>query len=356
MTRPFDSYRPPVEPRKKRKRKDPGRMGGGKDSMVGTFRFESYYGKPVVKAPPWEAPIPIYLALGGLAGGSSLLAVGALATGRKKLLRNTRIAAIGAGAIGSLALVADLGRPERFLNMFRVFKLSSPMSIGSWILGAFSACAGLGVLGEVDDLLGRKIPLPKFVRKLIHKVAGPATVGAGVFGAPLAMYTSVLLGDTSVPTWNAAKERLPFVFVSSGAMAASGMAMLTTPVEEAKPARILGITGAACDLLAMQAMEKRMDPVAAEPLHEGDPGALLKWSELAAITGAVATLVAGRWRLPAAAAGASMVAASVLTRFGIFGAGIESVKNPRYTILPQKRRLAERRACGEVGNSITTAG
>lgn len=357
MTRPFDSYRPPEEPRrKKRKRKQPGRMGGGPDSMVGTFTFDSYYGKPIVKAPPWEAPIPIYLALGGMAGSSALLAVGAMATKNRKLLRATRLTAIGAGALGSLALVADLGRPERLLNMFRVFKLSSPMSIGSWILGSFSGCAGAAAAGELDELTGRKIPLPKFLRRFVHKLAGPATIGAGVLGAPLAVYTSVLLADTSNPTWNAAQDRLPFVFVSSGAMAGSGMAMVTTPPEDAKAARFLGVMGAAGDLLAMKAMEKRMDPVAAEPLHEGDPGVLLTWSEVAAISGALGTIVAGRWRIPAALAGASFVAASFLTRFGIFNAGINSTKDPRYTVVPQKRRLERRRAAGDVSDSITTAG
>ena len=351
----FDSYRPPEEPRRKRKRKNPKRMGGGRDSILPTFEFESYYGSPVVKAPPWEWPIPTYLALGGVAGGSALLACGAMATGRRKMLRSTRLAAIAAGAAGSLMLVADLGRPERLLNMFRVFKLSSPMSVGSWILGGFGGMSGIACLKELDEMTGERLPLPRFVRKAVHAVAGPATIGAGVLGGPLAVYTSVLLADTSNPAWNAMRHRLPYVFVSSATLAASGLAMVTTPVKETGPARGLAVAGAACELAAMKALEKSMDPVAAEPMHEGDPGALLRWSEIAAITGACATVVAGRSRTGAALAGASLVAASVLTRFGIFGAGIESVKNPRYTGVPQKRRLAERRAAGDVADSITTA-
>jgi hypothetical protein len=103
-------------------------------------------------------------------------------------------------------------------------------------------------------------------------------------------------------------------------------------------------------------MHRRMDPVAAEPLHEGRPGALLGLSEGLAVAGGVAALLGGRRRPVAVAAGLSLLAASALTRFGIFEAGIRSAKDPRYTIEPQKRRLAARRAAGVTDDSITTAG
>lgn len=99
-----------------------------------------------------------------------------------------------------------------------------------------------------------------------------------------------------------------------------------------------------------------MDPVAAEPLHHGHPGEMLKWSERLAVAGGLGALIGGRNRLVAAVSGLALLAASALTRFGVFEAGIESAKDPRYTIEPQKRRLAARRAAGETGDSITTAG
>ena len=55
----------------------------------------------------------------------------------------------------------------------------------------------------------------------------------------------------------------------------------------------------------------------------------------------------------AALSGGALVAASACTRFGVFEAGLESAKDPRYTIEPQKRRLAARRAAGNTGDSIT---
>ena len=99
-----------------------------------------------------------------------------------------------------------------------------------------------------------------------------------------------------------------------------------------------------------------MDPTAAEPLHHGHPGAMLRWSERLAILGGIGALLGGGWRPTAVLSGAALVAASTLTRFGVFEAGLESTKDPRYTVVPQKRRLAKRRAEGVVDDSITTAG
>jgi hypothetical protein len=116
---------------------------------------------------------------------------------------------------------------------------------------------------------------------------------------------------------------------------------------------VLGVIG---DLVATGVMHRRMDPVAAEPLHEGRPGTLLQLSQALAVAGGTGTLLGGRRRPVAAAAGLALLAASALTRFGIFEAGIRSAKDPRYTIKPQKRRRAARRTAGTTDDSITTAG
>ncbi len=359
----FDSHRPPEKPRKrggggkKKKRNllgDSGGDGSRPMQMVPDVEFSSYYGRPVVKAPPWENPIAIYLFLGGVAGGSALLGVGGQLTGRQKLRRNGRLAALAGAGLGSLALVVDLGRPERFLNMLRTFKLSSPMNVGSWILVGFATPAGVAAVAELDELTGRKVPLPKFLRKILHAVSAPAGLASGVLAAPLSVYTSVLLSDTSVPTWNAAKDHLPFVFVSSASLASGGLAMITTPVEEAGPARALAVTGAVADIAATKVMENQMDPVAAEPLHQGGPGKMMKWSERLVIAGGLGALLGGRNRVVAAVSGAALLTGSALTRFGVLHAGLHSAEDPRYTVEPQKRRLAERRAQGRAGDSITT--
>jgi len=322
--------------------------------MVPEAEFTSYYGRPVVKPAPWGDEVAAYLFLGGVAGGSGLLAAGAQLTGRAKLRRNARLSAMAAVLLSLVALVRDLGRPERFLNMLRTIKLTSPMNLGSWILSAFSAGMSVAAASEIDRMTGERLPLGP-LRPVLRAVEGPAGVEAAVLAAPLAVYTAVLLADTATPTWNAAHEDLPFVFVSSASLASSGLAMVTTPVAEAGPARRLAVLGVLGDLAAMKLMARRMDPVAAEPLHHGNPGRMLRWSERLVIAGGLGTLLSGRHRGIAAVSGLALMTASALTRFGVFEAGLESARDPRYTIEPQKRRLAARRAAGITDDSITTA-
>ncbi len=364
----FDEVRPPEPPRRRRRGDRPGgrrsgRRGGsgaGGDGaremfMVPEAEFTSYYDKPIVKPPPWGHEVAAYLFLGGVAGGSGLLAAGAQLTGRPKLRRNARLGGMAAVCLGGAALVADLGRPDRFYNMLRTFKVTSPMSVGSWILSAFAG--GLFVAGasEIDRMLKNRLPLGP-LRQVLRFVEGPAGLAAAVFAAPLAGYTAVLLADTANPTWNATHRDLPFVFVSSASLAASGLAMVTTPVAETGPARVLAVLGVAGDITAMKLMERRMDPVAAEPLHHGQAGTLLRWSERLAVAGGLGALLGGRHRAVAALSGLALLSASALTRFGVFEAGIHAAKDPRYTVEPQKRRLAARRAAGITDDSITTAG
>ncbi len=361
-TSEYDSVRPPEPPgrgrrdgnRRRRARPD-GADGSREMPMVPRAEFTSYYGRPVVKPAPWGPGVAAYLFLGGVAGGSAVLGAGAQLTGRPALRRNCRLAALGAVSLGAVALVRDLGQPERFVNMLRVIKLTSPMSLGSWILSACSTGAAVAAAAEVDRMTGERLPLGP-LRRVLRIIEGPAGLEAAAFGPALAVYTAVLLADTSTPTWNDARDELPFVFVSSASLASAGLAMVTTPVAEAAPARRLAVLGVIGDLVATRVMRRRMDPVAAEPLHDGRSGAMLRLSEALAVAGGIGTLLGGRRRGVAAAAGLSLVAASALTRFGIFEAGIRSAKDPRYTIEPQKRRLAARRAAGITDDSITTAG
>ena len=361
-TSEYDSVRPPEPPDRRRragKRRRPARSDSGNGAremlVVPEADFTSYYDRQVVKPAPWGWDVAAYLFLGGVAGGSAVLAAGGQLTGQATLRRNCRLAALASVSLGAVALVRDLGRPERFVNMLRVIKVTSPMSLGSWILSAFSAGAAVAAAAEVDRITGERLPLGP-LRPMLRVAEGPAGVGAAALGPELAVYTAVLLADTSTPTWNHAHDELPFVFVSSASLAAAGLAMITTPVAEAVPARKLAVLGVIGDLVATWVMHRRMDPVAAEPLHQGRPGALLWLSQALAVAGGTGTLLGGRRRPVAAVAGLALMAASALTRFGIYEAGIRSAKDPRYTIEPQKRRLAKRRAAGVTDDSITTAG
>lgn len=371
MTSSFDSYRPETGQRRKKRiegtdatsgqRRSGRRRGAGEAegmreaNLVGDIEFESYYGRPVVKAPPWEASIGAYLFLGGLAGGSALLSAGAALTGRPALRRNTRLAAIGAVGIGTAALIADLGRPERFLHMMRTVKVSSPMSLGTWVLSAFGTVSGALAAVEVDRMLGERIPLGP-IRGMLNATEGAAQVGQAALAPVLATYTAALLGDTAVPTWAATRGHLPFVFASSAGLASGGVAMVTTPAPEAGPARAMAVAGVVGEVVSMHQMKDAMHPLEREPLEEGVPGEMMKWSERLVIAGGIGTLFARRSRAIAVASGAALVASSLLTRFGVLYAGLESVKDPRRVIEPQKERLAARRAAGITDDSITTAG
>ncbi|WP_270263146.1 NrfD/PsrC family molybdoenzyme membrane anchor subunit [Kocuria marina] len=362
---PYDAYRPPQEPRGKRRRtnRTPGggafRRGGGDGSrevpVVPEPEFRSYYGRPIVKAPPWDSKIASYLFLGGLAGGSALLSLGGYFTDRPALRRNGRLGALGAASLGTVALVADLGRPERFLHMMRTVKPTSPMSLGSWLLAGFATNAGVAAAIEVDRMTDERLPLGP-LRPVLHALELPTSVASGVLGAPLAAYTAVLLGDTAVPTWHEMHAHLPFVFVGSASLAAGGFALVTTPVAETGPARFFAVAGVAGELAAMHVMKGSMDPVSVEPLEQGKPGAWLTWSERLSVIGGAGALLGGRRRWVAAASGLALMTSSALTRWGVFWAGKESVKDPRYTVIPQRNRLEKRRAAGITDDSITTAG
>ncbi|WP_066524170.1 NrfD/PsrC family molybdoenzyme membrane anchor subunit [Corynebacterium bouchesdurhonense] len=364
----FDSFRPPEEPRGPRRRGTGTnntrsntrgkKQRRGEELMVPKAQFEqydSYYGKPIVKFPPWEWPIAGYLFLGGVAGGSALLSLGAGVTGNRELERNTRLAAFGAAGVGSGLLILDLGRPERLLNMFRVFKISSPMSVGSWILGAFGSTSAIAAAAEVDELTGERLPLPGAARGLLQWAATPAGVASGILGAPLAVYTAVLLGNTSVPMWQDAHQELPALFVSSAASAASGAALVTTSTGNAGPARALAVIGAAADVAASRRMEANLTAPLGETVRAGKAGRLLKAAEACVVAGGAGALLAGRNRAAAALSGAALMAGSCLTRFGIIQAGRQSTEDPKYVVEPQRERLERRRREGRTGDAITTA-
>src|ERR687884_2170656 len=129
--------------------------GRGDVRMVPEEEVRSYYGRPVIKEPTWEWEIPWYFFAGGLAGASSGLAAVARLAGNDKLARRALLAALGGATVSPVLLVADLGRPDRFYNMLRVFKPTSPMSMGTWILTAFGSSTGVAVVSEVLDLFPR---------------------------------------------------------------------------------------------------------------------------------------------------------------------------------------------------------
>ena len=314
-----------------------GRRRRGERPMVPDAEFtSSYYGRPVLKAPVWNAgDIGGYFFLGGLAGASSALAAGAELTGRPELARTAKIGAAGALAVAVPALVHDLGRPARFVNMLRVAKPSSPMSVGSWLLAGYGPLAGSAALSAVTGRLPRTGRL--------------ATLGAAVVGPAVASYTATLISDTAVPAWHDGYRELPYVFTGSAAMAAGGLGLALAPTRETGPARCLALVGAGAELSAVGLMRRRLGTVA-EPYRTGRAGRWLRAAEALAAAGIAGAVLGRRSRTISALSGAALLAASAAGRFGIFYAGLASAADPEYTVGPQRERLVRSsRGGGDLG-------
>jgi Polysulphide reductase, NrfD len=310
------------------------RQGGGAPGRAGASApgtpasadgGRSYYGRPIVKAPPWTDEIPWYLFSGGLAGASAGLALGARLAGNERLARDAMTAA-AAGVGVSLPLLADdLGRPERFHHMLRLFKPTSPMSVGSWLLAVFGPAA---VGAAAAERLG-----------IFPRLRVAAEVVAGALGPAVATYTGTLIADTAVPTWHQAGAELPLLFAGGAAASAGGLAAMVTPAGVAGPARRLAVGGALVELGTAELMRRRLGDLG-KPYRQGQARRLALLAGACGGTGAVLLGLFGRRRAAAAAGGALLLASSVCERFAVYRAGIASAADPGYTVRHQRDRIA----------------
>jgi formate-dependent nitrite reductase membrane component NrfD len=284
----------------------------------------SYYGRPVIKEPVWQPEIPAYFFTGGLAGASSILGLCARVAGNETLARRALYIGAAADLVSPPLLISDLGRPERFLNMFRVLKVTSPMSVGSWILlvsgGATSTAALLQWTGRFKPML--------YAAKIVSSLAG----------GPLSVYTATLVSDTAVPVWHEARRELPFLFGASALASAGAASTIAVAPHEAGPARRLAVGGAIAANVVTTAMEKRLGMLA-EPYHEGEAGKYAKVAKACSLGGAALIGLGGRRsRLAAVAGGALLLAGEAALRWSVFKAGFQSARDPKYTVLPQRAR------------------
>jgi formate-dependent nitrite reductase membrane component NrfD len=296
-----------------------------------SFEGGTYYDRPLLKEPVWIWAVPLYFYVGGTAGAAAVLAASAQALGGDDLhglVKSCRwVAAIG-GALGSGLLIHDLGRPERFLHMLRVFRPTSPMSVGSWVLAAASSCTAVsallvdqeGALGQVGDVAG---------------------YSAALFGLPLAGYTSVLLTNTAVPVWRETRRSLPPLFVGS---AVSGLASLfgLLPVGGERERAVVerfGVVGKVADLAGMAAVERDANRVreVGRPLREGLSGTLWRAARMLTAGSLALSLVPGRSRAKRVVSGVLGTAGALALRFSVYHAGRVSARDPRATFASQRR-------------------
>jgi hypothetical protein len=299
----------------------------GSVTEAGT-RMRSYYGRPVIKEPVWEPEIPVYFFTGGLGGASAVLSMVARLAGHETLARRTLFVEAGAELLSPLLLTADLGRPERFLNMLRVFKVTSPMSVGSWVMTFSTLSSSTAAALEFLEL-GEPVKL------------GCEAVAA-LLGPAMATYTAVLVANTAVPVWHDARHSLPPLFAASSLASAGACAAMIVPPREAGPARRLAIAATAATLALGQAMEQRLGMVG-EPYRRGLPGILNRAAKGLTAAGAGLLAIRGRRSRGAAAAGGALLLAGEMSlRWAVFKAGDASARDPKYTVLPQRERAQQR--------------
>ncbi len=284
-----------------------------------------YYGIPLLKEPAWTWEIPLYFFVGGAAGSAAV--VGAIAdyTGAdRKIVRDARWIAAAGSVLSPALLISDLGRPARFLNMLRVFKPQSPVSVGVWTLMGFSTAASATLFAQVlADRYG-----PSFPVRVMEKAGQAASLA---FGLPFSNYTGVLIGASAIPAWNQNVGDLPIHFGMSGLSAAVGMLELMGN-RRSRALEMLGLGAALWESWEGLRIESRQQP-AIEPLKHGRSGTVTRIGELlsgpvpAALR--VISLLSGRRRSSSlrTAASVSAVAGSLLTRIAWIYAGHVSARD-----------------------------
>jgi formate-dependent nitrite reductase membrane component NrfD len=299
----------------------------------------SYYGQPAIKEPVWIWSIPLYFYVGGVAGAASVLGAAADAVGGKgmePLGRRCRWVGTVGDILSSGLLIYDLGRPTRFLHMLRVFRPTSPMSVGSWVL------VGSGAMNTASLLFAGR-------RGWLGRAGEGAAVGAGFLGLPLAGYTAVLLANTAVPLWQATRKSLPLLFMSS-AMAGAGSLLELLPHSrgEEKVLHLFSTMGKVGELVAGVAVQhdaSRLE-VLERPLKHGPSGTLWKAARVCTAASLVLGVWPGRRRWMKVAGALLGTAGAVLTRFAVFRAGKASAADPQATFQPQRQGMGAAEVTG----------
>jgi len=286
-----------------------------------------YYGIPVLKEPQWTWQIPLYFFVGGVAGPMGVIGSVADWVGDDyELARKARMLAVGGAILSGGLLTWDLGRPSRFMNMLRVFKPQSAMSMGAWLLAGFSSAASASLFADiVGQRLGKSIP--------VKLLSGVGRLGSIAFGGPFHNYTGVLIGATAIPTWNENVHNLPVHFGMSGLEAAVGLLELMGH-SRSRALNALGIISATAETMEGFKLETNHRRTL-RPLKRGTSGWItrtggvlsgpfaLSLRVIAALSGEERS---SRLRKLAAVAG---VTGSLLTRIGWLAAGHASARDWR---------------------------
>ena len=303
--------------------------GKGVDVAGGPIpRKPGYYGQPVVKPPVWTWEIPLYFFFGGLAGMSAVIASGAIIFHQVDLARTAMwVAAVAGAVLSPILLILDLGRPHLFLNMLRVFKHRSAMSMGAWILSAFGACAVPGLIAL--ELHARQI-FPGALDQLLRVAAGLLIFGSAIFGTLLATYTGVLIGATAIPAWFLHRTLLPIHFGTAGL--GSAAAVLELLGHRIPALNFLGFYAAGIETVLLIWLSVDKHGAADRAIHEHGSGWLIRIGEV--LTGPLALVLRLFGLVPFAAM--SFLVGALVSRFGWIAVGKVSGSDPEAVFASQR--------------------
>lgn len=289
----------------------------------------SYDGHPVLKPPTWTWQVPLYFFAGGVAGTSAVIALVAQLFGDLSLIRPALWLGFAGALISPPLLIADLGRPARFLNMLRVFKLRSAMSVGAWTLVAFSSAIGVAVFCHELSLAG-------YGNSLLLPIDWIAEVVAAFTGLILASYTSVLLGVTAIPVWSENRRLVPAVFLAGALGSAAGILELlgfVIPVT-----LFIGIVASTTETVIAILIEVR-DRYVDRPLREGPTGWLTRAGAM--VAGPSSLLLRLFWGHSVIArhvAALCFVIGALIARYAWIAAGRASSSDPEALFQIQRGR------------------
>ncbi|HLG73467.1 MAG TPA: NrfD/PsrC family molybdoenzyme membrane anchor subunit [Chloroflexota bacterium] len=301
------------------------------------YRGQTYYDRPAIKPSHYRWLITGYLFSGGIAGASQIIAtVADLFGGREHrgAVRAGRYVALAAAMASPVCLILDLHTPKRWYNMMRIFRPTSPMSIGSWTLAGFGTFTGVAALGQlISDLTGGVLG-----RGLARFGGVPAAAG----GMVMSCYTGSLLSATSVPFWAAVHRLLPPLFgtsaMSTGA-AATSIALDATGASEAahKGLERIALAASATELVLTLACDKewKAQHVDSPIEHRPDMARAYKIGVLGfgilvpLVIHAVQVLTGRRSKVATKVADASALAGGFVQRAVMTFGGNDSAERPR---------------------------
>jgi protein NrfD len=207
----------------------------------------TYYERPALKPSLYGWTVALYIFIGGLAGAAQIIATAIDLLGlpgSATLVLVGRCIALAGAIIGGILLIVDLHTKQRFYNMLRIFRATSPMSIGTYVLMSFGFWSLLAVVAQLLDW-----PI----------IALACGILASLSGWGMTSYTAALLAATATPLWAAAPRLLAVRFAGSAMATGAAALCIASLWSPAQP----GLTGALSNIAGLALVVELIAAIAA---------------------------------------------------------------------------------------------